>query len=378
MKSNVLLFEDDSSELKIIKESLERELGDSGIQIISFDSIKRTKRNGTYEERLLADLVDYLPHTELIICDQDLSGTHDYVGLSANTISAFATELGIPLAMYGRGSDEQSMAVRLKKRRPFLDGHFVLQLSDAEWDARSFAISVKKVLLGCREVVGFVRETYKDKPKWLKKATPASWLSNLLKEPSITTRLSLYGFTQQGSVAAVLGGDEAELASTQMRFFSTELSYALWSSVIRFPGILLNNIAASSFCDFSPESWKNQKLQEHFKSARYHGPFSDISPNSPDDESEQYWWRDKLEEILDGEKGLDFSNKMGIKNLERSQCCENSDLSGGYYCMIKKQPVSLENSRGNIPYFPKGADISRISLSEYNKYAPWIGLEVSE
>ena len=42
--------------------------------------------------------------------------------------------------------------------------------------------------------------------------------------------------------------------------------------------------------------------------------------------------------------------------------------------MVTKQPVSLENSRGNISWFPPGADLARIRTDVYNDVGPWLGL----
>jgi hypothetical protein len=39
---------------------------------------------------------------------------------------------------------------------------------------------------------------------------------------------------------------------------AAELSYWLWDSILRFPGIVVNEVAAASLLNLSPATWKKQ------------------------------------------------------------------------------------------------------------------------
>ena len=112
-------------------------------------------------------------------------------------------------------------------------------------------------------------------------------------------------------------------------------------------------------------------VQEIFASAKYQGPFG---------VDKKFWWRDDLQAIVEKEgvaDGLALLKKKKIKLAEPSQCSVEPTKPAGYYCMLSQLPVSFENSVGDIPYFPSGADLSRISRKQFARVAPWAGLQVS-
>jgi hypothetical protein len=47
-------------------------------------------------------------------------------------------------------------------------------------------------------------------------------------------------------------------------------------------------------------------------------------------------------------------------------------MVAGYYCMLRELPVSFENSKGGLPWFPRGADLARVSRSAYEQLGPWL------
>jgi hypothetical protein len=60
--------------------------------------------------------------------------------------------------------------------------------------------------------------------------------------------------------------------------------------------------------------------------------------------------------------------------VKECKCSVDNTSRAGYYCMITEKPVSDKNSKGNISWFPSGADLARIAKPEFDKLAPWIGL----
>jgi len=88
------------------------------------------------------------------------------------------------------------------------------------------------------------------------------------------------------------------------------------------------------------------------------------------------WWRGMLDDLIANSgyaDGLQFARKKGNPKIARSECCEDPSKTAGYYCIISKQPVSLENSKGGLSWFPRGADLTRISKTKFEEYSPWLG-----
>lgn len=362
----VLLFEDDATELPALEQALKQSFphGTAIVSMLSKPGAPGGK--GTYEEQLRKDFADEFKRTELILCDQDLSGSARYPGLSANVVMSVAREEGIPFAMYGRGNSD-NMVERLRQRRPFLERRFVLELGN-EWLPTTFASSAAMVFNGCRKIRKLLDETIP--PRKIEASSPAVWMAKILKRDSILTRLSLYGSGDQQYLESLAFTDFQKNRTKLVRVLATELSYWLWDSILRFPGIIVDPVAAASLLNLSPSSWEKTPVQALFATAKYDGPFSS---------RDAYWWRDELLRIVDAEEcedGLALAKKKKIKGVIRSSCCENSKKPAGCYCMLSRKPVSRANSYGNIPYFPSGADLARISRKEFQRVAPWAGFEV--
>ena len=144
------------------------------------------------------------------------------------------------------------------------------------------------------------------------------------------------------------------------------LGYWLYDSILRFPGILLNAVATASYLDIAESYLRNAAVQRLFKSALYDGPFEDIS--------EPRWWRKTLDQIVgEARTGNQFVAQKLNKRLPH---CLDSQTGGraGYYCMVKRVPVSKGNSVGNISWFPPGADLARVRKDMYEQLGPWLGL----
>jgi len=365
-KISVLLFEDKRDERETILKALKTTLP-KGVEVIPFIGTA-VPLNGTYETRLLNAFKNEFKQASLILCDQDLSQIEGYSGLSANVVTAIAREEGIPIAIYGRGNNDD-MLQRLRQRRHFLERRFILELGD-EWIPESFAKSAAMVLRGCMEIREFLKEaTKKGKAGG---GSPAVWLSRILGKDSIRTRLSLYGSGDQQYLETLVFTDVSADSNKAIRILSSELSYWLWDSILRFPGILVDETAAASLLNLSPSSWEKEGVRKLFSSALYTGPFST---------RKQHWWRDEIVAILSKNEcadGLELAKMKKISGVAPSKCSVDPSKKAGYYCMLSRQPVSIENSVGSIPYFPSGADLARISSKEFARIAPWAGLEVKK
>ena len=82
-----------------------------------------------------------------------------------------------------------------------------------------------------------------------------------------------------------------------------------------------------------------------------------------------------LDDILeehDCEDGRSLASKLLGHEIPPSQCCDDPKVSAGYYCMLSERPVSLENSKGGLSWFPRGADLARVSKSKLEELGPWL------
>lgn len=70
--------------------------------------------------------------------------------------------------------------------------------------------------------------------------------------------------------------------------------------------------------------------------------------------------------------GRAYATKQLGKAVARSECCEDASKPAGYYCFLSERPVSLENSKAGLPWFPRGADLARVCKSRYEEDEPWL------
>jgi hypothetical protein len=192
----------------------------------------------------------------------------------------------------------------------------------------------------------------------------------ILEKPELTDRIALYGSGDQKMVAEILPFAEKSKRAELKKRLPCLLGYWLYDSILRFPGLLVNSVAAASYLNIEVETYKNsEKIQRLFSSALYEGPFRD--PDSP------LWWRGTLDDLTLAGNCKD-GNSLARKKLKRSfpvcTCSFDSKKTAGYYCIATKNPVSFENSHGNISWFPPGADLARIRNDVFDEIGPWLGL----
>jgi hypothetical protein len=368
-KPSVILFEDDQNELAGIVAALKKAFKESA-NVIVFKAGTENRVNKTFEALLIGDLKPNLKAARFILCDQDLSRMEGYGGLSAETVTSVARIEGLSIGLYGRGNSD-IMADRVKQKRQFLERRFFLEFgSSSNLDA--FCKEAVGIFDGCNQVHDFVASmifrNFRKNAK-AKSGTPSSWMCELLERPEIQTRLSLYGAGDQQYLEGLATVDALKEPERASRIISSELSYWLWESILRFPGILLNQVAAASFLNIDEKSFAKKEIQGLFKKALYKGPFSSVSSR---------WWQDDLQAILNSnsvKSGLELAKARGFPHVSRCKCSVDPKEDAGYYCMLSEKPVSLKNSMGKIPYFPPGADLARIANPEFARVAPWAGLE---
>lgn len=359
--SLVLLFEDDDKHASKLETAFKRRLP-SGIKFVRFSPGSVDAQKGAYEDRLVKELKGTkYRNVSLIVCDRDLSLTMSYIGLSEAIVSKVANLLGIPICLYARGVGDSV----LDRQREWGDGRIILDCSKIEEMANKVAILVK----GFVDVKGLATQTLSLSGK-KKLHSPAAMVANMLGRPESTDKIGMYASGDQKMVSEILPfvqtGNKQGLKSRA----PTLIGYWLYDSILRFPGLFVDKVAAASYLNIDVKDFdKNSDVQKLFNKALYKGPFTD--------EGDPLWWRSDLDDILQAGESVDgqaYVVKKLKKTVRPCMCSVDPTLRAGWYCMVTKKPVSLEKSKGNITWFPRGADLARISIEVYDEIGPWLGL----
>jgi hypothetical protein len=357
----LVLFEDTTATRSEILSALKRQLApQESVMPFEADQFEEASANKQqmYEARI-ASILTSAPYdgTTLILADRDLSKSReaDFAGLSVNAVAAAAKRLSIPLCSYARQPDIDDYEWRGR----WEEGHIVLKFSDGVDELARRAILAAR---GFSEIAAALPGILADKTK----SSSAKILAALLNKPEYAEKIALYGVGDQSRLSEILAtAKKAGQLEQRMAHF---LGYWLWDSLLRYPGLLVNETAAASYLNINTDDFREPVVRALFDKAVYQGPFSD-SQNPQ-------WWRGALDDIVsqdDCNDGLELARKKVRPSVKSSQCCVDSSVPAGYYCIIARKPVSLQNSKGGLSWFPRGADLTRISLPKFEEYGPWLG-----
>lgn len=361
MSLKIVLFDDNPVHRAAVADALRAALGGDGVVEVFKPGVSGVK-NGVFEVRLASDL-RAAPHlaANLIVADRDLSGySDDYRGLSESTVRRAADAIGVPECGYARGErdDDDEYVKRGEERES------CIRLSRKPDDA-TFARRVVALGQGFIEITAKLAEIKTPAAR----KSPGRLLAEVLGKPQYAEKISLYASGDQnrlGALAAVRGVTDA---GERNRRLACVLGYWLWDSVLRFPGALVNEVAASSYLNIRLEEFRrNPGIQNLFAPALYAGPFAAARLS-------RLWWRGMLDDqIADAgvADGRELAEKALGAQVAASQCCEDPAKPAGYYCFLTEQPVSLENSKPGLPWFPRGADLARVSKRRHDEDEPWL------
>jgi len=355
----VIVFEDQRSRRDELVRQLKRRLkANAVIEVI--DGSEEQKQHRTYEAELTELLQQKAPEGALLVCDKDLSnlGTQ-FRGLSGTTVGTVADMLGFPLCLYARGERQEGEEL-LKSLAPWEKKRIVLDYSTEKTLATECACIFR--------AFSEIEKAYlhlKDENR----ATPAAALARILGQPGIEDRIALYGSGEQGLLEEIMPFRKGEADNTKKELIKRMpriLGNWLYTSILRFPGILVSKVPAASYLNIDQEDFEEPNVQGLFRKAKYKGPFSDLR---------DWWWRHELDALLErnaSEDGLALAkaNKIRVRPCKDPQTRERA----GYYCMVTGEPVSDNNSKSGISWFPAGSDLARIRLDKFTELAPWIGL----
>jgi hypothetical protein len=213
---------------------------------------------------------------------------------------------------------------------------------------------------------GFIADRLPDALRRLVRTTPGVLIAHVLGKPEYADKIALYASGDQDRLASMKRDDGENDKDYHARLWCS-LGYWLWDSLLRYPGVLVNRVAAASYLNIHDDDFVVPEVQEPFISAKYNGPFAD--------EARPQWWRGMLDDIVaesGSSDGREFASKRLGREVRRSECSEEPGIPAGYYCMLSEKPVSLKNSRGGLPWFPRGADLARVSKSKMEELEPWL------
>src|SRR5712664_375190 len=356
----VVLFEDTAQTQSEILRALAKHLKPDGTVLPFGNGFEESEddKKLMYENRIENILTkEPFAGSTLLVADRDLSKSVNlgFTGLSVNAVAAAAKKLAIPICSYARQPEGDNYDWRGRCE----EGHIVLSFSEGEDElARRASVAAR----------GFA-QIAAELPKVMAVAgnnSAVKILAALLGKPEYSEKFALYGVGDQNRLSEILA--QAKLPDQRIQRMTHFLGYWLWDSLLRYPGLLVNEIAAGSYLNIAESDFDEKKVQVIFEEALYHGPFEDVK--------KPQWWRGVLDDIVARENctdGLALVQKKIGQAIRRSQCCVDSSKSAGYYCIISRKPVSLENSKGGLSWFPRGADLTRISNPKFDEYGPWLG-----
>lgn len=360
MSLKIILFDDMKENRDAVLSALLSELAGNG-SVQAFVAGAGKKTDGTFEERLGLDLTA-APNApvDLIVADRDLSSySPDYTGLSESTVRRVADMVGVPECGYARGerADDSEYIKRGEQRES------CIRLSRKP-DDTTFAKQVVAVGNGFAEITKKLSEIKEPAAR----KSPGQLLANVLGKPEYAEKISLFASGDQGRLGALAAVRDSKDIGERNRLLACVLGYWLWDSVLRFPGVVLNEVAASSYLNIQLEEFrKNDQIRKLFAGAIYAGPFAVAKP--------MLWWRGMLEDLVAAAgvaDGREYAAKELEKEVARSECCEDASKPAGYYCFLSERPVSLENSKPGLTWFPRGADLARVCKSVYAEDEPWL------
>jgi hypothetical protein len=350
----IVLFEDTPESAQLLLTALRAATGGQGT-VELFESAD-VSGDGTYEERLITTLsaAPYANAT-LIVADRDLSKTDRYRGLSESVVRRAADRLATPQCSYSRGGGMDLL--RAAEEREAL-----IAVSIAKGE-QACAADIVEIAIGFMDLQSKLATMSTS----ANRQSAGKTLGQLLNKPEYSDKLALYASGDRNRPGHVLHMF-TEPADEQVKRLTCLFGYWLWDSVLQYPGVVANAVAAASYLNILTDTFCNDPdIQSLFADARYRGPFAKAK--------EPLWWRGMLDDMVAREQltdGRELASQKLKKDIAQSQCCEEPSIPAGYYCMLSGRAVSLKNSRPGLAWFPRGADLARLSQSRFEELGPWL------
>jgi len=368
----VLLFEDDKSIAIDFAKRVKPKFGKTcHLEVFPLDEPPANSYK-PYEDRV-EDWVracGFYDRIVLVVTDRDLSAnSNHWSGLSQTAVSGAAKKLGLPVAGYRRA---KTNAVDEFKRIP---GDGLIDLSPDVVKRASQVTALANGFLDLQKRMADWHQSHDGagQPKsGTRRRSPGALLAGILQQPTTAGHFDTFACGDQVTIGEILSfgqNSKARMSKQIERRLIVALGVWLTDLVMKYPGVLVNQVAAASYLDIHPDDFAKPQVQKLFKGARYTNlPF--------EDDAAPLWWRHLLEETVSETQcasGLELCEKKGLKKVRFCPCDEDPTLHAGYYCMATYTPLSAEQSSPRVRWFPPGADLARLKARIYRKLAPWIG-----
>jgi hypothetical protein len=359
MSLHIVLFDDDPKYGRRVLVALNQALAGKGKATL-FMPTGKVDQSVTYQARIERELsLPQYKDSALIVADYDLSATASYRGLSEQQVRAAAASLAVPECAYARGSASSRGAfIRLSKQQ---EASVLLDFRPGqETTLARDALSVAE---------GFVQigERLPQALRKLKRTSPGALMAEILGKPEYADKIALYASGDQDRLASMT--KQGATRNEFRRRLVCAFGYWLWDSILRYPGVVVDQVAAASYLNISATDFGKTEVQQLFSTALYRGPFAGTITYG------QFWWRGKLDDIVSDSRlpdGRQFAAKRLGRPVRRSEGSVGSAETAGFVCMITGKPVSMKNSRGGLPWFPRGADLARVSAKALEEIGPWL------
>ena len=303
---------------------------------------------------------------DLVLLDSDLSRVRN--GLSQSMCRNAFQRLGVPVCRYKKKHSTTELARYQDLKRLAVEGASAIWVPSELLKGRTALSSglvpwLHAVAAGFDWIRERLRNSDRDSTRTL---GPADLLALLLERPGL--RGDLLGYTAQNLFffGAPIGDDEmGDDTALFDQIEATRIGYWLLNCIIAFPGPILVPAAAAAYLNLKVESFALEPVQRLIASARYQGPFADVSGG--------LFWRDELGRLLDGWGGdIAAAGEVGGVELKR---VDSTDVgSAAYYCLVTQQPISADEAAMNPDWIPVGAQLARIRQESFEKLGPMLGM----
>ena len=308
--------------------------------------------------------------TVLVVADYDL--TRAVKGLFGHSVVAWCRSRLIPVGDFSRGH-KGALA-----KEPDL---FDLRVPRDEEEAVTFIARMfdgfSRVRMGIEENVALLREG----------RSPGQVLAYLLGREELESQLAPYmsrpGLFNSSLLDTLTGQgleDKSERAAEKAKLLTYILGHVLVNAVMKYPGPLLGELPLCAYLSTSAEEF--EEIAGFFADAAYTGPF---------DGTQRFFWRDKVDAIIDGyatERGVSESPTSGFGNYHRAvlkailnraparhECNRCQGRKGGFWCPFTKRAVCelAECSSASSSWVPSGAYACRVEREFFDEWSPILG-----
>lgn len=300
----------------------------------------------------------------IVVADHDLSG-YGAVRISESAIADACRQAAMPICTYHRAPSTKSMGQSLRGIYGQTKS-FTITLDMSPGNEEFAAKSIVSLAKGFESI----RTKFPSVSDDIKKQGPAAILAAILERPGLTSAFAQYASGPSLASDAIYHiaqskGEHAAVAEDLDSRLPFILGCWLSNYILPFPGLILNTKATASYLNIETSQFLANS--SFFEAAQYTGPFSDI---------EKYWWRTDLDQILIDSDSGDGQEHLAQKNVEvaPSVCYATKKSPAGYFCIVQKEPISLNASVGNLGWIPQGAYLSRIDQNIYDTVAHMMGI----